>query len=112
MLFNAEQKVQNLLSSLPSSAGPSVGGAAPLPTSAGGSSAAGGAESLLTDDMGLLQGSSSVGSVLVGAGTAPEEVMKLQGLIKITTSVSSHYPVVSCRVVSCRTRLCFGVGGG
>lgn len=88
MLFNAEQKVHNLLSSLPSSP---AGTTAPLPASASSSSVGGAGESqsLLTDDMGLLQGSSSVGSVLVGAGTAPE-VMKLQGLIKITTSVSHH----------------------
>ena len=87
MLFNAEQKVHNLLSSLPSSP---AGTTAPLPAASSSVGGTGESQSLLTDDMGLLQGSSSVGSVLVGAGTAPEEVMKLQGLIKITTSVSHH----------------------
>lgn len=97
MLFNAEQKVHNLLSSLPSSP---AGTTAPLPASASSSSVGGTGDLLLRDDMGLLQGSSSVGSVLVGAGTAPEEVMKLQGLIKITTSVSHH------RIYSVFGRIC------
>ncbi len=103
MLFNAEAKVQNLLASIPSSS--TAGQPAKAAANADPSLPAMSTEqqqqqqqellqqpaSLLGGEFGAgLQGSSSAGSVMVGGAAPPEEVMKLQGLIKITTSVSER----------------------